>query len=124
MKSLRQAFQVSKRLWRAVKRKRELNEYRAETSRVAKNIETCANAFLVFECCAFFVRELLPELCSEEKPGIERYFFDPASHQLRTKRLVERRVDFDCVEILREVCRFMKASALGARIDNALPVRV
>lgn len=124
VESFRQAFQVSQRVRSVMKRKRELNKYRAQTFRIAKNIETCANAFLVFERCAVFVREFLPELCGEEESRIGDYLLDPSLHQLRTKGLVERRVDFNRVEILREVCRLVKTARLWARIDDSLPVRV
>jgi len=78
MESPHQAFEVCHRVRRVMKRKRELNEYRAETSRISKDIKTCSNALLVFERCAVFVREFLPELCSKEEPGIGCYLLDPA----------------------------------------------
>jgi len=53
-----------------VKRKRKLEEHRAELACLTENIETCARVAFVFNGGGRLVGEALPEFGGEEERGI------------------------------------------------------
>src|SRR5882672_11203582 len=69
-------------------------------------------------------REALVELGGEAELVMAGDPLDPAARHLGSRGPVERRVDLDGVEVVREVPQRIEALGLGDGVDLALPVRV
>ncbi len=113
----------------AMKRKRELQQDRAEPLRRAKHIEARANGALIrcdgVRCRGSrFVCESLPELGGEDKAQIRRYAVDPLGRLVRTQRLVERSVDLDSVKEFGEISRLVESFGPARRINVAGPIGI
>src|SRR6267143_1832659 len=113
----------------AMKRKRELQQDRAEPPRRAKHIEARANGAFICRSgtgCrgSDVVREPLPELGAEDKARIRRHEVDPLGRVVRTQRLVKRSVDLDGVKEFREIGRLMESFGTARWIDVAGPIGI
>src|SRR6267378_4967232 len=113
----------------AMKRKRELQQGRAEPLRRAKDIEARANGAFICRSgtgCrgSDVVREPLPELGGEDKARIRRHEVDPLRRVVRTQRLVKRSVDLDGVKEFREIGRLMESLGTARWIDVAGPIGI
>src|ERR1700682_2273854 len=110
-----------------MKRKRKLQQDRAEPLRRAKHIEARANSVFICRSGArcrgsYVVRESLPELGGEDKARIRQHAVDPLRRMVRTQRLVERSVDLDGVKEFRKIGRLVESFGTARWIDVAGPI--
>src|SRR6266851_2721142 len=128
-KSLDYGGEVRYGLRSAMKRKRELQQHRAEPVRRAKHIEPRANGALVRRgragrCGSDVVRESLPQLRGEGEAWIRRHSIDPLRRVVGMQRLVKRSVDLDSVKEFREIARLVESFRAAQRINVAGPVGI
>src|SRR6266478_5160951 len=124
--------EIFRRIWRAVKSERELQQHSAELAGLVEYVEAGANG-------AFFVgadlrgggiakigvvRKFLPQLGGEHEARIGGDAFQPLFGMLWVQRLVEGSVDFDGVEELRKIGSFVKALGPWRRVNIAGPIGV
>src|SRR5438477_2916258 len=127
--ALEQRRKISNGLFRAMKRKRKLQQDRAELIRRTKHIEAGANIALLRRGGAgrrgpCVVRESLPQLGRKDKSRIRRYSFDPLRRVLRVQRLVKRSINLDGVKVFREIGRLVESFGASSWIDIAGPVGI
>ncbi len=127
--SLQQRGKIGNSFFRPVKRKRELQQDRAELIRRAKHVESRADGAFIRRGRAgcrgsYVVRESLPELGGEDKTRIRRHAIDPLSCVVRTQRLVKRSVDLDGVKEFREIRRLVESFGTARWINVAGPVGI
>src|SRR2546430_8232542 len=127
--ALEQRRKIGNGLFRAMKRKRKLQQDRAELIRRAKHIEARANlAFLRRSragCCgSYVVRESLPQLGRKDKTRIRPYSFDPLRRMLWRQWLVKRSINLDGVKVFREIGRLVESFGASSWIDIAGPVGI
>src|SRR4029077_956354 len=96
-----------------MKRKRELQQDRAELICCAKHIEAGANGALILcrgsRCYrSYVVRKSLPEFGGEHKARIRRHAVDPLRRVVGAQRLVKRSIDLDGVKKFRQVRRLVE----------------
>ena len=116
-----------------------MQQNRAQLARAHQHIKTGAHGALVFGRGTprrgvrrrgtrlgenHVVRESLPQLGGEQKARIRSHAIDPLPGMLGTHRRVKRSIDFDGVEELRQIRRFMKAFGTPRWIDVAGPIGV
>jgi hypothetical protein len=105
-----------------VKRKRELQQHRAELPGLVQDIEAGAYRAFILGGGTRVVREFLPQLGSEHKARIRGNAFEPLLGVLRVQWLVEGSVDLDGVKELREVRSFVKAFRSRRRVHVSSPI--
>src|SRR6266446_2029883 len=108
----------------AVKRERELQQYRSELTGLVQYIEAGAHRALVFWRGARVVGELLPKLRGKHKARIAGDAVEPLPGMLRVQWLVERSVDLDGVKEFCEVRSLVKAFRPRRRVHVSGPVRI
>src|SRR5271168_1931297 len=89
-----------------------------------KNVEPLTNDFYVVGARAFFVRESLPELGGEEESRIGGDALEPLRRESGLEWVVKRSIDFDRVEVFREVGCLMKRARAWRGVNNTLPIGI
>ncbi len=112
-----------------MKRKRELQQHRAELVGCAQHIKAGANLAFLRRSRAGrgrpdVVSESLPELRREYKTRIRRYAFDPLRRVVRAQRLVKRSVDLNRVKVFREIRRFVEPFGPARGVNVPGPIRI
>src|ERR1700687_244442 len=108
----------------AVKRERELQQYCAELAGLVQDIEAGSDGAFVFRSGAWVVREFLPQFRGEHKARSGGNAIKPPLGVLRVQWLVERGIDLDGGEELRQVRGFVKAFRPRRRVHVTGPIRI
>jgi len=123
-KTIEQRGEIADGFLGAVKRKGELQKHGAESASFLKNVETSADGLLVVRCCGWFVGEFLPEFGGEEERGVGRHALQPSGGVFRAQWVVERRVDLDGVEELREISGLVEVPGASRGVNIAKPIGI
>lgn len=128
-KAFEHSGEIGGGLARTVEGKRELQEDGAEFIGGAKNVEPLADGAFVFSSSVGrgrfgIVGEFLPELRSEDKPGIGGNAIEPLCGMVRAQRLVEGSVDLDGVEEFGKKRCFVEIFGAARRVNVAEPVGI